>query len=165
MSIETFDRPGLADAMDAALAAATANVADGGGPFGAVVLGADGAHYLGVNHVTHLPPDPTAHAEVVAIRAAAAGLGTHDLSGCVLVSSCQPCPMCLAAALWARVGGIVYAATASDAAGAGFDDATFYAQLRGGLDTVTDTEVLRLDVADRLAPFRAWAATPDRTPY
>lgn len=165
MSIETFDRPALAHAMRTALAAATANVAEGGGPFGAVVLAADGAHYLGVNRVTRQPPDPTAHAEVVAIRAAAAGLGTHELSGCVLVSSCQPCPMCLAAALWARVEGIAYAATASDAERAGFDDARFYDQLRGGLDTVTDTEVLQLDVGDRLAPFRAWAANPDRTPY
>jgi len=85
-----------------AIALAARNVADGGGPFGALVVAPDGREFEGVNRVTR-DNDPTAHAEVVAIRAAGAALGTFDLAGCVLYASCEPCPLCLSAALWARV--------------------------------------------------------------
>lgn len=100
-----------------------------GGPFGAVVvrdglLVAEGWNRVLVHH------DPTAHAEVEAIRAAGRVLGTHDLSGCEIFASCEPCPMCLAAVLWARIDRLFYANSAADAAAIGFDDAAFHAQLR-----------------------------------
>jgi guanine deaminase len=99
-----------------------------GGPFGAIVTRDDKIIATGWNQVTSAN-DPTAHAEVMAIRAAAARLGSFVLGGCVLYSSCEPCPMCLGAAYWARVERIVFAATRTDAAGAGFDDEEFYREL------------------------------------
>ena len=140
------------------------SAASGGGPFGAVVVTADGTAYPGNNEVT-ATFDPTAHAEVQALRAAARGLGTHDLSGSTLFTSCQPCPMCLTAALWARVDRIVYAADQEDAARAGFDDSAFYRQLERGLETVTFARVDHRDIPERLEPFEAWAANSDRVEY
>lgn len=99
-----------------------------GGPFGAVVTRGGKIISTGWNKVTS-SNDPTAHAEIVAIRAAAAQLGSFVLEGCVLYSSCEPCPMCLAAAYWARVERIVYAGTRQDAAAAGFDDDFLYREL------------------------------------
>ncbi len=99
-----------------------------GGPFGAIVTRENKIIATGWNKVTSTN-DPTAHAEVTAIRAAAASLGTFVLGGCVLYTSCEPCPMCLGAACWARVDRIVYAATRTDAAGAGFDDEELYREL------------------------------------
>ena len=104
---------------------ATANVLNSGGPFGAMIVTADGKTFDGVNRVT-ADNDPTAHAEVTAIRTACRELGTFDLSGAVLYTSCEPCPMCLASALWARVERVVFAADRHDAASVGFDDAVFY---------------------------------------
>jgi guanine deaminase len=89
--------------LEQAIQLAAGSVADGGGPFGALVVTADGRVHEGVNRVAR-DNDPTAHAEVVAIRTAAASSATFDLSGAVLYASCEPCPLCLAAALWARVG-------------------------------------------------------------
>jgi len=99
-----------------------------GGPFGALVVRENKIIATGWNKVTS-SNDPTAHAEVTAIRAAAASLGTFVLDGCVLYTSCEPCPMCLGAAYWARVERIVFAATRTDAAGAGFDDEELYREL------------------------------------
>jgi len=99
-----------------------------GGPFGAIVARDNEIIAAGWNQVTS-SNDPTAHAEIVAIRAAAARLGSFVLQGCVLYSSCEPCPMCLGAAWWARVERIVFAATRTDAAGAGFDDEKLYREL------------------------------------
>src|SRR6476620_12393168 len=107
---------------------ATANVLNSGGPFGAVIVTADGQAFDGVNRVT-ADNDPTAHAEVTAIRRACSALGTFDLRGATLYSSCEPCPMCLASALWARIDRVVFAADRHDAASVGFDDAVFYAHL------------------------------------
>jgi len=104
---------------------ATKNVTDGGGPFGALVVKDGTIVSTGVNQVT-TTLDPTAHAEVVAIRRACRELGTFRLDGCLLVSSCEPCPMCLSSALWARVDRVIYAADRHDAAKAGFDDLAFY---------------------------------------
>jgi guanine deaminase len=104
---------------------ATANVLNSGGPFGAMIVTSDGKTFDGVNRVT-ADNDPTAHAEVTAIRTACRELGTFDLSGAVLYTSCEPCPMCLASALWARVQRVVFAADRHDAASVGFDDAVFY---------------------------------------
>lgn len=146
-----------------AIRLAVENVADGGGPFGAVVVTASGNEYDGANRVTTLN-DPTAHAEVQAIRAAAANEG-FDLSGSTLYASCQPCPMCLTAALWARIDRIVYAATQDDAAAAGFDDSAFYTQLCSGLKSVTDAKIVHLELDDRHAPFEAWEANSGHTEY
>lgn len=150
--------------LEAAIGFATHNVADGGGPFGAVIVTADGFVVPGVNRVT-ANMDPTAHAEIVAIRSAAALVGSHDLSGATLYSSCAPCPMCLTAALWARVDKIIFAASPADAAAAGFDDATFYEQVSGGFVTVTDALVISDSRPSRLEPFEAWAQNAERTDY
>jgi guanine deaminase len=99
-----------------------------GGPFGAVIVRENNIIASGWNQVT-TSNDPTAHAEVVAIRAAASRLGSFVLAGCVLYTSCEPCPMCLGAASWARVERIVFAATRTDAAWAGFDDEELYREL------------------------------------
>ena len=149
--------------LEAVVARATQNVADGGGPFAAVVVRDDEAIGEGVNRVTR-DLDPTAHAEVVAIRAACQTLGDHVLTGCVLVSSCEPCPMCLAAAMWARVDRVVYAADRNDAATAGFDDRAFYELFDRPRDT-WDFSVTQQRVAAAVEPFEAWQAHAGRVDY
>ena len=104
------------------------NVANGGGPFGAVIARGGEIIATGVNRVT-ASNDPTAHAEVSAIRRAARVLGTFNLSGCEIFTSCEPCPMCLGAIYWARLDRIYYANTKADAAAAGFDDSFIYDEL------------------------------------
>ncbi|MHA6513092.1 nucleoside deaminase [Tessaracoccus sp. Z1128] len=151
----------MTDHLQRAIDLAVANVADGGGPFGAVLVTPPGQVFEGVNRVTAVP-DPTAHAEVQAIRAAAAGLGTHELIGSVLYCSCEPCPMCLGAALWARVSRVVFAADRHDAAAAGFDDAAFYTQLCDGVTTMGWAHVSH---PDRSTPFEAWHRFERRVAY
>jgi tRNA(Arg) A34 adenosine deaminase TadA len=113
-----------------AIVLATDNVVSGkGGPFGAVIVREGQAIGEGANTVTSTN-DPTAHAEINAIRAAARALGGFSLAGCQLYTSCEPCPMCLAAAYWARVEAVYYGASAADAARAGFDDAFLYGEFR-----------------------------------
>jgi guanine deaminase len=135
-----------------------------GGPFGAIVVGPDGTVVgVGCNRVTSAN-DPTAHAEVTAIRAACAGLGTFLLEGCTLYASCEPCPMCLAAAYWARVKAIVYGATRADAAAAGFDDAFIYEEIGQPVDARRiPMRLLPRESASGL--FEEWRAMEDRTPY
>ena len=142
---------------------ATRNVADGGGPFAAMVVRGDEVVATGVNRVTR-DLDPTAHAEVVAIRAACTALGTHVLRSTVLVSSCEPCPLCLAAALWARVDGVVYAADRHDAARGGFDDLAFY-ELFDRPRRDWELPVRQEPVVGATGPFEAWLATSDRVEY
>jgi guanine deaminase len=134
-----------------------------GGPFGAVVARDGVIVARGWNSVT-TSLDPTAHAEVVAIRRACRTLGTFHLEGCVLYSSCEPCPMCLAAAYWARVDRLLYAATRDDAARAGFDDAFIYDQvpLAPEARTLPTDHLLR---AEAIVVFDEWLAKPDRVPY
>jgi len=134
-----------------------------GGPFGAVVA-RDGAIVArGWNAVTS-GNDPTAHAEVVAIRRACRRVGTFSLAGFVLYASCEPCPMCLAAAYWARVDRLVYAATRDDAARAGFDDDRIYREIPLAPEARSlPTDRLLRDEA--LAVFDEWLAKPDRVPY
>lgn len=147
---------------------ATANVLNSGGPFGAMIVTADGQTFDGVNRVT-ADNDPTAHAEVTAIRTACKELGTFDLTGAVLYTSCEPCPMCLASALWARVGKVVYAADRHDAASAGFDDAVFYEYFqnpdRGSLMAVSKLELSGPASPAPLEPFATWNAMEGRTDY
>ncbi|MGY2743041.1 nucleoside deaminase [Pseudarthrobacter sp. O4] len=148
--------------LNQAIRLAVRNVADGGGPFGAVVVTADGRAYDGVNRVTR-DNDPTAHAEVVAIRSAASATASFDLSGAVLYASCEPCPLCLAAALWARVGQVYFAADRNAAAAAGFDDALFYEYFEGARPELMPVRQAAVQASD--LPFQAWRDNPDRTEY
>ncbi|MGE3619415.1 MAG: nucleoside deaminase [Acidimicrobiia bacterium] len=149
-------------ALDLVCELAARAAGDGGGPFAALVLH-DGAELgRGTNRVTH-DLDPTAHAEVVALRAAARARGSFDLSGATLYASCQPCPMCLAAAWWARVGRILYAATTADAAAAGFDDLAFHEALAGR--TPMPVAPRHVPVPAAALPFATWAANPRRVEY
>jgi tRNA(Arg) A34 adenosine deaminase TadA len=146
-----------------AIALAVESAGTDGGPFGAVVARGDEVISTGTNRVT-ASGDPTAHAEIVAIRRAAEALGTHDLSGCVLYASTEPCPMCLAATWWARIGEIVFAADRDAAARAGFDDAAIYQEVASDRDVRSIP--CRQQLADEgEAPFEAWAANPARQPY
>jgi len=142
---------------------ATDSVAAGGGPFGALIARAGEVVATGTNQVT-VSPDPTAHAEVVAIRRAAEQLGDFRLDGCVLVTSCEPCPLCLAASLWARVDRVVYGADRHDAAAVGFDDREFYELFSQPVAT-WPTSVQQLAIPERTAPFAAWETKTDRVDY
>lgn len=136
---------------------------NGGGPFGAVVVYRGEIVGRGHNQVTS-KLDPTAHAEVVAIRAACQSLGRFDLRGCELYTSCEPCPMCLAAIYWARLDKIYYACTRHDAAEIGFDDAFIYEQLP--LEIAARALPMEQVAREKsLALFRDWTAKPDKTPY
>ena len=148
-----------------AVAAGRAGMLAGrGGPFGAVIVGPDGRVIAeGCNRVTSAN-DPTAHAEVTAIRAACAALGTFKLEGCTLYTSCEPCPMCLAAAYWARVDGIVYGASREDAAAAGFDDAFLYEELALAPEA-RRMPMRRVAVDAAAALFGEWIVLEGRTPY
>ncbi|MGA7203989.1 MAG: nucleoside deaminase [Specibacter sp.] len=144
---------------------ATQNVRNAGGPFGAIVVTADGREFAGVNRVS-ANLDPTAHAEVTAIRNACQGVGEFDLSGATLYTSCEPCPMCLASALWARIGNVYFAADRHDAADAGFDDALFYEYF----DAANDRKLMPVAKVDpetgtAVDPFQEWRTTTDKTPY
>jgi guanine deaminase len=139
------------------------NVAEGGGPFGAVVV-ADGVVLgTGVNRVTR-DNDPTAHAEVLAIRAACRRLGDFKLTGATLYTSCEPCPLCLSAALWARVARVEYAADRHDAARGGFDDLAFY-RLFETDRSQWPTPVVGVALPHRSAPFDAWLSSTKRVTY
>ncbi|WP_375401346.1 nucleoside deaminase [uncultured Amnibacterium sp.] len=146
-----------------AVALAIANVADGGGPFGAVLV-RDGALLAeGRNRVTR-DLDPTAHAEVQAIRAACRAVGDFSLPGAVLYTSCEPCPLCLSAALWARVDRVVFAADRHDAARGGFDDRAFYELFETPRES-WHIAIESLRPPDATAPFDAWLDHGDRTHY
>jgi guanine deaminase len=147
-----------------AIELAIANVQSGrGGPFAAVVVRDGRVLGEGTNSVT-ASNDPTAHAEVVAIRAACAAIGTFQLDGCDLYTTCEPCPMCLGAIYWARPARVYFASTAADAAAAGFDDAFIYEQITLPLAErkIPFLEMMR---EESLACFRAWAEKPDRIDY
>ena len=149
--------------MREAIRLASANVENGGGPFGAVIARGGEIIATGVNRVT-ANCDPTAHAEVSAIRAAAQKLGTFNLSGCEIYSSCEPCPMCLGAIYWARLDRLFYGNTKADAARIGFDDAFIYKELALPLSerTLRAEQILGKEA---LATFEAWEQKTDKTPY
>ncbi|XVS61451.1 nucleoside deaminase [Actinosynnema sp. CA-299493] len=149
--------------LRASIDLATRNVAAGGGPFGAVVIRAGEVIATGTNQVTPAL-DPTAHAEVVAIRAACQVVGDFRLTGCVLVSSCEPCPLCLSAALWARLDRVVYAADRHDAAAAGFDDREFYELFNRPRETWS-LPVHQVSTNEATTPFTAWLSRTDRVDY
>jgi len=147
-----------------AIALATENVVTGrGGPFAAVVVRNGSILGEGVNTVTS-SLDPTAHGEVNAIRAAARALGTFALAGCELYTSCEPCPMCLAATYWARIDAIYYGASAADAARAGFDDAFLYEELRKD-HAARSLPSRQLLGGEAWASFQAWIDSPKKIEY
>ena len=142
---------------------ATENVENGGGPFGALIV-RDGALLAeGQNRVT-AALDPTAHAEVVAIRAACQVVGDFSLAGATLYTSCEPCPLCLSAALWARVDRVVFAADRDDAARGGFDDREFY-ELFSRDRSTWHVAIDSVRPENASAPFDAWLAHENRTDY
>jgi guanine deaminase len=152
------------DFMRRAIALALENVRSGsGGPFAALIAKEDRILAEGTNRVT-LRNDPTAHAEVVAIREACRVLADFQLTGCDLYTTCEPCPMCLGAIYWARPERVFFAATASDAAAAGFDDAFIYDELQtpSGERRIPMTELRRTEA---LVIFQEWLAKSDKTPY
>jgi len=134
-----------------------------GGPFGAVVVKDGQVVAEGWNQVTSTN-DPTAHAEVVAIRRACTALGRFDLRGAVLYTSCEPCPMCLSAAYWARLDAVVYGNARDDAAAIGFDDQFLYDEVAKPIE-VRSLPIRRLLAAEALEVFAAWAEKPDKVPY
>ena len=150
--------------MKRAIVLALENVRSGnGGPFAAVIAKDGRILAEGTNRVTRLN-DPTAHAEVVAIREACRALGDFQLSGCDLYTTCEPCPMCLGAIYWARPARVFFAATAADAAGAGFDDAFIYKELTVAPAgrCIPMTQILR---EESLVIFQAWMKQANKTPY
>ena len=150
--------------MQQAIALAIENVREGrGGPFGAVIVRAEDVIATGANRVT-ASNDPTAHAEVTAIRNACAALGSFELRGCAIYTSCEPCPMCLAAIYWSRLDAIFYASTAADAARAGFDDSLLYDEIRKPIgDRLIPSKNLLGKEAQ--ASFDAWIESTNRIPY
>jgi guanine deaminase len=150
--------------MRKAIALATENVVSGaGGPFGAVVVRDGKIVAIGVNQVTSTN-DPTAHAEVVAIRAACAAIGDFQLIGCVVYTSCEPCPMCLSAIYWSRCEAIFYGNSAADANAAGFDDSFLYEEVGRPIDQ-RKIPTNRLLGDEAIESFNAWRAQTDKIDY
>ncbi len=150
--------------MKEALSLAADNVRRSeGGPFGAVVVKNGKIIGKGGNKVTVMN-DPTAHAEIVAIRNAAKNMGTFDLSGCEIFSSCEPCPMCLGAIYWARIESLFYAATKDDASKADFDDSFIYKEfaLPKEQRSIASMQLMR---EDAVKVFEEWAASESKIPY
>ncbi len=147
-----------------AIALAMLNVNSGqGGPFAALIVKDGKIIAEGINRVTSAN-DPTAHAEIEAIRQACRTLGNFQLVGCDLYASCEPCPMCLGAIYWARADRVYYAATAADAAAAGFDDALIYGELRRAPEA-RRLSMTQLPHPDALRPFQAWLSSSSKKPY
>ena len=139
------------------------NVANGGGPFGAVIAKNGEIVATGVNHVT-ASCDPTAHAEVSAIRAAASKLGTFNLSGYEIYTSCEPCPMCLGAIYWARLDKMYYGNNKTDAKKIGFDESFIYDELElKPDDRKLPSEILLHDEA--IKAFEEWMKKEDKIEY
>jgi guanine deaminase len=152
------------DFMRRAIALSREKMDEGaGGPFGAVIVAEGRIIAEGWNQVTSAN-DPTAHAEIVAIRAACAALHRFSLEGCEIYASCEPCPMCLAAIYWARLERIYYANDRGDAARAGFDDAAVYREVALPIEART-IPMVRLLSAEGRAAFEAWERKTDRIPY
>lgn len=134
-----------------------------GGPFGAVVVSNGKIIAEGANQVT-TTNDPTAHAEVVAIREACKKLGVFDLEGCEIYTSCEPCPMCMAAIYWARLSRVYFANSGADAASAGFDDSMIYRELAQP-NVQRKIPMIQLMREEALEAFRAWQRNPGKITY
>lgn len=149
--------------MRQAIQLAVENIKNGGGPFGAVIVKDGKVIATGVNRVT-ANNDPTAHAEVSAIRAACEALGTFSLEGCDIYSSCEPCPMCLGAIYWAHLDHLYFGANKHDAAVAGFDDQFIYEELElpSGNRRLKTASLLEEEAQ---APFTLWKNHEERIAY
>ena len=155
-----MDNPFMARAIQLSIE----NVHSGrGGHFGAVIVRNGELIAEGANQVTSTK-DPTAHAEVLAIRAACAKLGVFDLQGCEIYTSCEPCPMCLGAIYWARLARIYFANAAADASSIGFDDSLIYREipLPVAQRAIPTSQMMR---EEALAAFRAWQEKPNKIAY
>ncbi len=137
--------------------------AEDGGPFGAAIVKDGKIIAIGHNEVIKTN-DPTAHAEIVAIRKATKLLGRFDLSDCEIYSTCEPCPMCFSAIHWAKMKTLYYAATRYDAADIGFDDQYIYDVLEGKASKEQVT-VIKIDRDEALGPFQEWAKKMDKVAY
>ena len=149
--------------MKKAIALSVENVKKGGGPFGAVIVKDGRIIATGTNGVTR-HNDPTAHAEVSAIRKASKKLGTFNLEGCVIYTSCEPCPMCLGAVYWAHLDKMYYGNTKTDAKNIGFDDSFIYDEI----DLKPENRKLKSEqiLADEaIKAFEAWTNNEDKTEY
>ncbi len=149
--------------MKRAIKCSCENVKKGGGPFGAVIVKDNKIIAEGTNLVT-INNDPTAHAEIVAIRNAAAYLNDFNLSGCEIYTSCEPCPMCLSAIYWARIDKIWYANTKNDAKEIGFDDSFIYDEVSKPLEErkIPIKQFLR---QEGLTAFHLWTQKTDKVEY
>ena len=134
-----------------------------GGPFGAVVVKNGEVVAASANQVIQ-QNDPTAHAEVSAIRLACQKLGTHDLVGCVIYTSCEPCPMCLGAIYWARIDTIYYGNTKADAADIGFDDHFIYKELERPMNQ-RKLQIIQLLRDEAISAFKMWADSGPKKDY
>lgn len=152
-----------ADFMRQAISIATENIRHGGGPFGAVIVKDGVVVATGANRVTP-NNDPTAHAEVQAIREACAKLHTFSLAGCDIFSSCEPCPMCLGAIYWAHLDHLYYGADKRDAAQAGFDDSFIYGELALPA-TARRLKSRVLLAAEAQQVFKVWREKSDKVEY
>lgn len=149
--------------MREAIRLADESVANGGGPFGAVIV-KDGEIIAATSNRVTLDNDPTAHAEVNCIRMACKRLGTFDLSGCTIYTSCEPCPMYLGAIYWARIDRIFYGNNRQDAADIGFDDDFIYQELTRPMDN-RSTPIIPILQDEALHSFRLWTEKTDKTEY
>ncbi|WP_028911712.1 nucleoside deaminase [Prevotella sp. MA2016] len=149
--------------MREAIRLANQSVAQGGGPFGAVIV-KDGEIIAGSSNSVTIDNDPTAHAEVNTIRKACQKLGTFDLSGCTIYTSCEPCPMCLGAIYWARIGKIFYGNTRKDARDIDFADDFIYEELDLPMEKRT-VPILPLLRDEALHTFRLWTEKTDKIEY
>ena len=138
--------------------------ANQGGPFGAVIVAPGGRVVARAHNRVIATKDPTAHAEIEAIREASRALGRYDLSDCAMYASSEPCPMCLAAILWARIPRILYGCTHEQAARAGFSDSDISDVIRG-TSTARPVAFEQLDEKECLIALREWEAKPDKVPY
>ncbi len=137
--------------------------ASGGGPFGAVIV-KDGEIVAGSSNSVTIENDPTAHAEVSCIRKACKALGTFNLEGCTIYTSCEPCPMCLGAIYWAHLDRIYYANDRKDAAGIDFDDNFIYEEFAKEIPD-RRTKMIQLLRTEGLKAFKMWKEKEDKTEY
>ena len=149
--------------MRGAIALSIENVKKGGGPFGAIIVKDGNIVSAGRNRVT-ATNDPTAHAEIVAIREAAKQLGTFDLSGCEIYTSCEPCPMCLGAIYWSHLDKVYYGNTKQDAKNIGFDDSFIYDEIA----LKPENRKLKMEqvlYAEAIVAFKNWEEKEDKIKY
>lgn len=139
------------------------NIQNQGGPFSSIIVKDGEIIAKGSNRVTH-NNDPTAHAEVVAIREACQKLNTYQLEDCILIASCEPCPMCLGAAYWARVKAVYYIASKEDAAKAGFDDSFIYKEINLPHEK-RSIPFIKVDIEEYNQPFNYWETFENKKRY